>query len=289
LKLANFVQKSGGAGVGVVRDSKIFPIRVDGTSFESTDEILRHNFLPDNATKLVVASEGLPLESVKLSSPVLHPEKIYCAAVNYVSHSKEQNTSVPTEPYFFTKFQNSLIGLDDAIVLPRISKQVDWEVELAVIIGKKGKNISKDKALEYVAGYTISNDISFRDLQKLGASSYLGVNWVKGKGLDAAFPLGPWIVTKEELPDPYASEISLAVNGVEKQKSKIGEMVFKIDRLIEYVSAGVTLVPGDVISTGTPLGVAAFTGAAFLKDGDVVEAKIQGIGTLRNMAKAEVS
>ena len=289
MKLANFVQENGGVGVGVVRDSKIFPIRVEGTSFESTDEILRHNLLPENASKLVAASEGFPLESLKLSSPVLHPEKIYCAAVNYVSHSKEQNTSVPTEPYFFTKFQNSLIGPDDAIVLPRISNQVDWEVELAVIIGKKGKNISKDQALEYVAGYTISNDISFRDLQKLGASSYLGVNWVKGKGLDAAFPLGPWIVTKEELPDPYASEISLAVNGVEKQKSKIGEMVFKIDRLIEYVSAGVTLVPGDVISTGTPLGVAAFTGAAFLKDGDVVEAKIQGIGTLRNTAKAEAA
>ncbi len=290
LKLANFVQKNGEVAAGVVRDSKIFPVKRDsGPFFESTDEILRGNFLSDNGSSLVAVGEGSHLEAVKLCSPVLHPEKIYCAAVNYVSHSKEQNTSVPAEPYFFTKFQNSLIGPEDEILLPRISRQVDWEVELAVIIGKKGKNIPKDRVLEYVAGYTISNDVSFRDLQKLGASSYLGVNWVKGKGLDAAFPLGPWMVTKEELPDPYSSEISLFVNGVERQKSKIGEMVFKIDRLIEYVSAGVTLLPGDVISTGTPLGVAAFTGAAFLKDGDLVEAKIQGIGTLRNRAKAETA
>jgi 2-keto-4-pentenoate hydratase/2-oxohepta-3-ene-1,7-dioic acid hydratase in catechol pathway len=281
LKLANFIRKNGEPGVGLVRDSKIFPLE----GFENTDEILAKNALAELEES--AKREGVPIESLKLSSAVLNPEKIYCAAVNYVSHGKEQNEAPPTEPYFFTKFRNSLVGNDDFIILPKLSQQVDWEVELAVIIGKKGKNISKGSALEYVAGYTISNDISFRDLQKLGKNNYLGVNWVKGKGLDNAFPLGPWIVTKEELPDPYASEISLSVNGIERQKSKIGEMVFKIDKLIEYVSAGATLIPGDIISTGTPLGVAAFSGAPFLKDGDVVEAKIQGIGTLRNTAVAE--
>ena len=255
----------------------------------STDEILRTNILDELVKSYGDPTGGVPLDTVKLSSAILHPEKIYCAAVNYISHGKEQNASPPTEPYFFTKFQNSLIGPEDDILLPRISKQVDWEVELAVIVGKKGKNIPKNLAMDYVAGYTISNDVSFRDLQKLGASSYLGVNWVKGKGLDASFPLGPWIVTKDELPDPYASEISLSVNGIERQKSKIEEMIFKIDSLIEYVSAGVTLIPGDVISTGTPLGVAAFTQVPFLKDGDVIEAKIQGIGTLRNTARSESS
>jgi len=230
---------------------------------------------------------GVSVDSVKLAPPVLSPEKIYCAAVNYVSHGKEQNQSPPTEPYFFTKFRNALTGAGDSVLLPKISKKVDWEVELAVIIGKRGKNISKERAIDYVAGYTIANDISFRDLQMPDKQNYLGMNWIRGKGLDTALPLGPWLLTKDELPDPYSSEISLSVNGTERQKSKIGDMIFKIDSLIEYVSSDITLVPGDVISTGTPLGVAAFSGAPFLKAGDVLEAKIEGIGVLRNYVKAE--
>ena len=156
------------------------------------------------------------------------------------------------------------------------------------MIGRRGKNITKEHAMDHVAGYTISNDISFRDLQKPGKQNYLGQNWVKGKGLDSAFPLGPWLVTQDELPDPYSSEISLTVNGIERQKSKVGEMVFKVDTLIEYVSAGVTLLPGDIISTGTPLGVAAFTGVSFLKAGDVLEAKIRGNRGTQEYYKARV-
>jgi len=289
LKLANYTYDSV-AYAGLVWNSKIFPIPDrSGALFPSVDQILSTDsleFVKNNQSE-ITGTEGLPIPLVKLRSPVLYPEKIYCAAVNYVSHSKEQNISPPTEPYFFTKFRNTLIGPEDSIILPRISKEVDWEVELAVIIGKRGKNISKEHAIDYVAGYTISNDISFRDLQKLVKQNYLGPNWVKGKGLDTAFPLGPWLVTKDEMPDPYSSEISLSVNGIERQKSKIGDMVFKIDSLIEYVSADVTLVPGDIISTGTPLGVAAFTGAPFLKPGDVMEAKIEGIGTLSNAARSE--
>ncbi len=289
MKLANYIVNSL-TGAGLVWDSKIFPISDhSGTLFQSVDQILSSDsigFVHDKLSE-ITRKEGLPIESVKLTSPVLHPEKIYCAAVNYVSHGKEYNVSPPTEPYFFTKFHNALIGPEDSILLPKISKEVDWEVELAVVIGKRGKNISKERAIDYVAGYTISNDISFRDLQKPAQQNYLGQNWVKGKGLDTAFPLGPWLVTKDELTDPYSSEISLSVNGIERQKSKIGEMVFKIDDLIEYVSAGVTLLPADIISTGTPLGVAAFSGAPFLKVGDVLEAKIEGIGVLRNTTKPE--
>jgi 2-keto-4-pentenoate hydratase/2-oxohepta-3-ene-1,7-dioic acid hydratase in catechol pathway len=289
LKLANYLENSV-TMAGLVSNSKIFPIQdQSGKTFPSVDLILSSGsieFVKSKQTE-IANKPGKAIESVKLLSPVLHPEKIYCAAVNYVSHGKEQNVSPPTEPYFFTKFHNALIGHEDAVLLPKISNQVDWEVELAVVIGKRGKNIAKDQAIDHVAGYTISNDISFRDLQKPGKVNYMGQNWVKGKGLDTAFPLGPWLVTKEELPDPYASEISLSVNGIERQKSKIDEMVFKIDSLIEYVSAGVTLVPGDVISTGTPLGVAAFTGVPYLKEGDVLEAKIEGIGLLRNFVKPE--
>jgi len=289
LKLANYVDNSVTAA-GLVWNSEIFQIADQtGTVFQSVDQILSSDsvgFVQSKQSE-ITRKQGLALKAVKLRSPVLHPEKIYCTAVNYVSHGKEQNVSPPTEPYFFTKFRNALIGPEDPILLPKISNEVDWEVELAVVIGKRGKNISKERAIDHVAGYTISNDISFRDLQKPGKQNYLGQNWVKGKGLDNAFPLGPWLVTKDELPDPYSSEISLSVNGIERQKSKIGEMVFKIDSLIEYVSAGVTLLPGDIISTGTPLGVAAFTGVPYLKAGDLLEAKIEGIGILRNNTKPE--
>ena len=288
LKLANYVVDSK-VKAGLVEASKIYPIPDQSGSsfFSSVDQILSSGSLAfvKGMQSQISKQLGVAVASVKLAPPVLNPEKIYCAAVNYLSHSKEQNQSPPTEPYFFTKFRNALIGPEDSVLLPRISKKVDWEVELVVVIGKRGKNIPKKEAIDYVAGYTISNDISFRDLQMPEKPNYLGMNWVKGKGLDTAFPLGPWLVTKDELPDLYGCEISLKVNGIEHQKSKIGDMVFKIDELIEYLSMDITLAPGDVISTGTPLGVAAFTGVPFLKAGDVLEAQIEGIGVLRNYVK----
>ena len=290
MKLANYSESSSSpVKAGLVVDSRIFPIPDQGGhNFPSVDRILQTGSLDYVHSKQseISKSSGLQVSSVKLAPPILYPEKIYCAAVNYLSHSKEQNTAPPTEPYLFTKFRNALIGPEDSVLLPKISQKVDWEVELAVIIGKRGKNIPKESAMDYIAGYSISNDISFRDLQIPGQSHY-GMNWVKGKGLDTALPMGPWLVTKDELSDPYSSEISLSVNGIEHQKSMINEMVFKIDRLIEYASADVTLLPGDIISTGTPLGVAVFTGAPFLKAGDVIEAKIQGIGILKNYVRAQ--
>jgi 2-keto-4-pentenoate hydratase/2-oxohepta-3-ene-1,7-dioic acid hydratase in catechol pathway len=295
------MKDAGTARIGVVKNESIFdlgdfsPIRglPSLENFHTIGDLLRSNVLAS-----LVRSESdlnydspIPLDSVKLQSPILSPEKIFCAAINYVSHSKEQEVKPPSEPYFFTKFRNAIIGPDDPILIPRISKKVDWEVELAVIIGKKGKYIARNEAMDYVSGYTIANDVSFRDLQfpegwpeKLNP---LGHNWVRGKGLDTAFPMGPWLVTPDELGNPYDCKISLSVNGTLRQNSIIGEMVFKIDSLIEYISQGLTLSPGDVISTGTPLGVAAFTGAPYLKEGDVVEAMIEGIGKLRNSLRAE--
>lgn len=284
MKLANYSEGSA-LKAGIVVDSKIYPVRDrEGGIFSSVDQILS----TEGAQDFVLRSRqdlsgGASVDSVKLAPPVLYPEKIYLAAVNYVSHSKEQNESPPSEPHLFTKFRNALIGAGDSVILPKISKKVDWEVELAVVIGRRGKDIPKEHALDYIAGYTIANDISFRDLQLPG--SRFGMNFVKGKGLDTAMPLGPWLVTKDELVNPYSSEISLSVNGIERQKSKIEEMIFKVDRLVEYASADVTLLPGDIISTGTPEGVAAFTGVPFLKAGDVMEAKIEGIGILKNYVK----
>jgi 2-keto-4-pentenoate hydratase/2-oxohepta-3-ene-1,7-dioic acid hydratase in catechol pathway len=261
---------------------------------QSIDQILSGGLLGQlNQLQVKTASLplGVPVESVKLLSPVLSPEKILLVAVNYAAHAKEGMRQVPPEPYFFTRFRNALIGPGDPIIVPRISNKTDWEAELAVIIGKHGKYISKETAMEHIAGYTIANDISFRDHQfppgwpeKLNPR---GQNWVKGKGMDSAFPLGPWLVTRDEVRDPHDLDISLAVNGATKQSSNTREMVFKIDALIEYISQGITLKPGDVISTGTPEGVAAFTGQPFLKGGDIVEAKISNIGTLSNPVKAE--
>ncbi len=300
MRLAHF-EKDGRTKVGIVRGRSIHDlvesartIGIPSLSGVSTiDQLLADGLLnstPELEGKLG-AETGLPLESVRLRSPVLSPEKIFCLAENYPAHAKEAGGKPAEKPHLFTKFRNTIIGPGDPILVPRISKKVDWEAELAVIIGKEGKRISKENAMDHVAGYTISNDVSYRDLQfpteRSGVPNRLGPNWVEGKGLDNAFPMGPWLVTTDEILDPYRLRISLSVNGDQKQNSGTGDMIFGIDSVIEHISAGITLRPGDVISTGTGPGVAAFTDQKFLKDGDVVEAMIDEIGTLRNPVRAE--
>ena len=236
-------------------------------------------------------SNGMELDSVRLRAPLVSPDKILLAAVNYRAHGAEQNAIPPEEPYFFTKFKSCIVGNGDPILIPRSSKKVDWEAELAVVIGKKCKYIHRKDALEYVAGYTVANDVSYRDLQlpekRPGSQSNFGPNWVKGKALDSAYPLGPWLVTRDEIADPQHLSLSLTVNGVERQSASTEDMVHSVAELIEYLSDGITLLPGDIISTGTPAGVAAFSGAPFLKDGDMVEATVDGVGTLVNPVRAE--
>jgi 2-keto-4-pentenoate hydratase/2-oxohepta-3-ene-1,7-dioic acid hydratase in catechol pathway len=295
LKLANF-EKEGTVRAGIVKDNRIFDIAEEAESgrvriFRSVtcvDQLLDDRLLEalKKAEPRLTAGKGAPLRSVRLRSPVLYPEKIFMVAVNYGLHGRETNTAPPASPYLFTKFRNSLIGPGDAIMAPRSSKQVDWEVELAVVIGREGKNIKRNKAYSYVAGYTVSNDISFRDFQGKRVEG-LGMNWVKGKGMDSSFPLGPWLVTRDEIPDPNSLRISLKVNGEQKQGSNTRDMLIKVDELVSYASIGTTLRPGDIISTGTPEGIAAATGEPYLKDGDVVEARIEKIGVLRNPVKDE--
>jgi 2-keto-4-pentenoate hydratase/2-oxohepta-3-ene-1,7-dioic acid hydratase in catechol pathway len=301
MKLVHY-EKAGATRVGLVDKTRI----VDLVEFAKElgmpvflgitriDDILSQGLLEllqEAAPRIAAIRGGVPFDSATLRSPILNPEKILLVARNYLSHNKEQDARPPVEPYFFTKFRNALIGPDEPILIPRISTKADWEVELAVIIGRAGKNVERKNAMDHVAGYAVANDVSFRDLQFSTRSDKapvtLGNNWVKGKGLDSSLPIGPWLVTKDEIPDPNDLEISLRVNGEIKQHSKTSDMIFRIDSLIEYVSAGMTLKPGDIISTGTPEGVAVFTGEPFLKDGDVVEATISGIGTLRNPVRAE--
>jgi 2-keto-4-pentenoate hydratase/2-oxohepta-3-ene-1,7-dioic acid hydratase in catechol pathway len=287
--------------VGVIDAGRLYdlkPTTVLGSGASSNwtiDEILSKGLLTSvlrDAEKTVRGSSGMPVESVKLFSPILNPEKILLMAVNYRSHLRESHAeSAPDEPYLFTKFRNALIGPGAPVIIPKISQQVDWEVELSVVMGRVGKNIAKKNAMSYVAGYAVSNDISFRDLQFStqlpNGNTKLGLNWVKGKGLDASFPLGPWLVTSDEIPNPQKLQISLAVNGKTRQQSTTGDMVFTIDSIIEYVSQGMTLKPGDIISTGTPEGVGAFTGGPYLKDGDELAGTVEKIGTLRNPVRTE--
>ena len=299
LKLVNYASQ-GKTRVGLVRGDLVFDLNQNAqifgvrSGFGYIDQLLAEGALEDlikSQDNLDSLSGGVSLADAKLLAPILCPEKILCVAVNYVSHGKEQNVTPSTEPYFFTKFRNALIGPGDDILIPKVSKKVDWEVELAVIIGKKGKYIPRESAMDYVAGYSVANDISFRDLQfppgYPDKPNPLGLDWVKGKSLDGAFPLGPWLVTKDEIRDPHNLKISLKVNGETKQDSTTDEMVVRIDRLIESASKGITLLPGDIISTGTPLGVALFSGQPFLKPGDVVEGSISGIGTLSNKVREE--
>jgi 2-keto-4-pentenoate hydratase/2-oxohepta-3-ene-1,7-dioic acid hydratase in catechol pathway len=286
LKLANF-ERDGKTRPGVVIDGLVFEI----PSASSVQEIIEKGMLGRAAGEGSNQSKGVELDRVRLRAPLFSPDKILLAAVNYRAHGAEQNAIPPEEPYFFTKFKSCIVGNGDPILIPRSSKKVDWEAELAVVIGRKCKYVHRKNALEYVAGYAIANDVSYRDLQlpekKSGSRNNFGPNWVKGKSLDSAYPLGPWLVTREEIEDPQHLSISLTVNGVERQAATTEDMVHSVAELIEYLSDGITLLPGDIISTGTPAGVAAFSGAPFLKDGDVVQATIEGIGTLVNPVKAE--
>ncbi len=304
MKLTNYSNSEGKLVACVVGDDGLlYKIRDNKCSAPTVDDLLARYSLHelDQVTEEIAGDkerEGIRADSVKLSTPVISPEKILLAAVNYHSHLEEHHAKPPSEPYFFTKFRNALIASGEEIIIPKISKMVDWEVELAVIIGKKGKYIPRNKAFDYVAGYSVAVDVSFRDLRfpsHLSSSSSrssesdasLGTHWVKAKGLDNSFPLGPWLVTVDEVPDPQTLEISLSVNGVIKQRSNTAEMIFSVDELIEHASTGITLKPGDIISTGTPGGVAMFTDQKYLKDGDIVEATISRIGTIRNPVRAE--
>jgi 2-keto-4-pentenoate hydratase/2-oxohepta-3-ene-1,7-dioic acid hydratase in catechol pathway len=221
-----------------------------------------------------------PLSSVKLNPPILSPGKILAVGLNYAAHAEEQNKKPPETPLVFSKCVTALIGPNDIIRLPRISQKVDYEAELAVVIGKEACCVNAASAYDYVAGYTIMNDVTARDLQQSEKQ------WVRAKGLDTFAPCGPWLVTKDEIADPHSLDIELLVNGSRRQSSSINDLIFNIPRVIEFISQDLTLRPGDIISTGTPSGVGVYsTPPTFLKDGDRIEINITRIGTLRNTVK----
>ena len=231
----------------------------------------------------------LSLSDVRLLAPILYPPAIYCAGANYKKHAMEMSADKKTfpdkkvtNPYFFLKSgPHCVIGPGDEIRLPVISNSVDWEAELAVIIGKSGRNISVDRAFEHVAGYTIMNDLSARDHSKRDDWPRWGVDWFGHKNFDGAAPLGPWITPADQLEDPYKCKIKLWVNDEEMQNEFVSDLIFDIAEQIEWITKRLTLLPGDVISTGTPSGVGRPRGI-FLKPGDTVRINIDGIGELIN-------
>ncbi|MFQ5511707.1 MAG: fumarylacetoacetate hydrolase family protein [Candidatus Krumholzibacteriia bacterium] len=217
------------------------------------------------------------LKDVRLGPPVTDPSKIICVGLNYKSHAQEQEKDVPDWPLTFGKAPSALVGNGDPIPLPNGVTQLDHEVELAVIIGKRAKDVPLDDAPKYIAGYSVFMDISARDVQ------FREKQWFRAKSFDGFGPTGPSLTTAAEIPDPHALAISLDVNGKTRQSGSTGDMTFRVFYLVHYMSHSMTLEPGDIIATGTPAGVGVFaTPQRFLEKGDVLTAMIDGLGTLTN-------
>ena len=232
----------------------------------------------------IVNEEKLPLveDGQRIGSPIARPSQILCIGLNYAKHAKETGAAIPTEPILFMKSTSSLTGPFDNIIIPKNSEKTDWEVELGVVIGKKASYVSEEEAMDYVAGYVLHNDVSERAFQL-----ERGGTWDKGKGCDSFAPLGPWLVTKDEIPNPHELRLWLSLNGKMMQDSNTDDLIFNIAQLISYSSEFMTLLPGDVISTGTPAGVGlGFSPNIYLKPGDVVELGIDGLGSSKQTAIA---
>ncbi len=220
---------------------------------------------------------------VRLGSPVARPSKIICIGLNYVDHCHETNAPIPTEPIIFFKSTTSLCGPNDNLVIPKGSEKTDWEVELAFVVGKKASYVEEAEALDYVAGYALLNDYSERAFQ-----IEMGGQWAKGKGCDTFAPLGPVLATQDEITDVNNLKMWLTVNGKTFQNSNTSNLVFKIPFLVHYLSQFMTLLPGDIISTGTPpgVGLGIKPDPIYVKAGDVIELGIEGLGSSKQLAVA---
>ena len=221
--------------------------------------------------------EPIPLAEIDFLPPVLTTAKIVCVGLNYADHAAEGGVALPDQPLIFSKLPNSLTGHRGPIVLSPLTEQVDFEAELGVVVGRRARGVSKEEALSHVFGYTCVNDVSARDLQ------HGDQQWTRGKSLDTFCPVGPWVVTSDEVPDPQALRIRCLVNGEVMQDSHTSQMVFGVDEIVSFISQGITLEPGDLIATGTPGGVGFLQRPPrYLAAGDNVMVEIGGVGCLDN-------
>lgn len=282
--------------VDLPRACAAFQATVDGAQQADLPPSMRA-FLAAGDTALQVAAKTLdwlatdgagalaaishPLDAVKLAAPVPDPSKIVCCGLNYADHCREQNIELPKSLVLFSKFPTALIGHEDAITwTPGTSQQVDYEAELAFIVGRTARHVAVEDAYAYIAGYTVANDVSARDVQ------FGDGQWIRGKSFDTFCPLGPYLVTADEIGDPHGLAIHCRVNGRLLQNSNTAELVFNVPQILSFISQTATLLPGDIVLTGTPAGVGVFRDPQiFLRAGDVVEVEIDKLGTLRNVVK----
>lgn len=281
MKLIRF-RDNGKVKPGVIIDDQYF----DATSFgEDYNETFFENNGLHRLQQFISEHKGQLKKidkNISLDCPVARPSKIICIGLNYADHARETGAAPPAEPVIFFKSTTAICGPDDDIIIPKNSKKTDWEVELAVVMNQKASYVEEKDAMNYVAGYCLHNDVSEREFQLERAGT-----WDKGKGCDTFAPIGPWLATKDEIKDVDNLRLWLSVNDKMMQDGTTANLIFKIPYLIAYVSQFMTLLPGDVISTGTPAGVGlGMNPQVYLKSGDVVELGIDGLGTAKQKVKS---
>ncbi|MFK7770282.1 MAG: fumarylacetoacetate hydrolase family protein [Mariniblastus sp.] len=286
MKLVSVVQ-NGLTRVGSVDENGLLSLAAESVSDMKqliTELDSSVQFKKQLVSQLNESSDKSSVDSNQLLAPIDKVEKLICIGTNYADHAREMGGEPPEIPVVFNKFPSTIIGPDAEVRLPPISQSVDFEAELVVVIGKPGRNISREQAMEHVFGYCCGNDISARDWQK----GRPGGQWLLGKTFDTFAPLGPMIVTRDEIPDPQNLGIQLRLNGQTMQDSSTDQLIFPVDHLISHISKFVTLTYGDLIFTGTPSGVGAGrTPPVFLKSGDELEVEIEGLGILKNKVVAD--
>ncbi|RZC33850.1 FAA hydrolase domain containing protein [Asbolus verrucosus] len=266
--------------IGVLQNDVIADCTNEGLPNTLIELLSQNNSLQTLARVAPKAAKVYPASSVRLMAPVTKPDKILCVGMNYKEHCNELNMPYPLEPIIFSKFASTIVGPGDNIIKPSCSEALDWEVELVVVIGKEGKQIKIEDAYDYILGYTVGQDLTARDWVTKEKN---GGQFLLGKSMDTFCPLGPCVVTKDEISDPHGLRLKTWVNGTLKQNGSTSEMVHRIDKLISYLSSLMTLYPGDLIMTGTPSGVGFFrTPPEALRPGDLVESEIEKIGRLSN-------
>ena len=281
MKLVTYSKGAEEPRIGYVDEGKVRPMGEAGLSML---EFIEHGREPEERPS---EDEAIALEDVKLHAPIggptRWPQKIIAIGLNYRDHAEETGAQLPEKPIVFAKYPNTVAASGDAIRIPPITEQADYEAELGVVIGRPARNVSAADALEYVFGYVNCNDVSSRDLQFSE-----GGQWTRSKSIDTFLPIGPHIATRDEVPDPQALSVRCVLNGETMQDGNTADMIFPVAELIAFLSSGMTLTPGDIISTGTPAGVGtARDPKVFLKDGDEVSVEIEGLGTLTNPVQSE--
>jgi len=284
MRLVTFRRGGNASEAGVLRDGEV--VSLSGLGIPDLLSLIRGGIAAQAKARAWVAEAPAdaiaPLESIQLLAPLPRPPKIICVGLNYRDHAEETNMPIPSVPTIFAKFPTAVIGPEASIVLPRSSTRPDYEAELGFVIGEGGRHIAASEWRQHVFGYTILNDVSARDYQMATSQ------WMMGKTFDTFAPMGPSIVTADEIADPHALDISLTLNGKQMQNSNTRNLIFRIPELIAFLSSVFTLEPGDVVSTGTPSGVGfARKPPVYLQAGDEVVVRIEGLGELRNPVVAE--